>query len=79
MEYLAKVYYGSELPERWKDFAFNEDHAFIVINYNDGSSEIYSEYMEPEDTRFCRDLAWIVPELHKAYKNGFEAGQKAKK
>ncbi len=38
--------------------------SYIIIEDVDGK-RIYSDAMEPEDSRFFRDLDWIIDELNK--------------
>lgn len=44
--------------------AGKEYASYLVIEDKDGR-RVYSDAMEPEDARFCRDLSWIVTELKK--------------
>lgn len=40
--------------------------SYLLIEDEDGR-RVYSDAMEPEDCRFCRDLAWIKKELDLAH------------
>ena len=46
----------------------------LTITNEEGSWE-YTDRMEPEDARFCRDLSWIREELDCAYELGYRHGK----
>lgn len=45
--------------------AGKENASYLKVTFKDGTTEIFSDAMEPEDVRFCRDLSWIAPLLKK--------------
>lgn len=52
-----------------------ENASYLRIIFPDGTKQIESDAMEPEDARFSRDLEWIKGTLNKT----FAAGQSTPK
>lgn len=44
--------------------------SYLVIWHHGHIIGVYSDAMEIEDARFCRDLDWIQDEIKKAYELG---------
>lgn len=53
-----------------------ENADYIRIIHNGETVGLYSDAMEPEDAKFCRDLDWIIPALKLCYKLGMKKGAK---
>lgn len=56
--------------EEQEDFYDDGYRKYLVITWDDGKREIYTDGMEPEDATFGRDLAWIPSLIERAYKKG---------
>ncbi len=65
---IVEIEYGEN---KYGDF-----YGELVICYNGEEILRESDIMEPEDTKFCRDLQWIKPAIERAYKLGQEDGYK---
>jgi len=60
-----------ELKEEYKHFTY---HYFLMVYHNGELIFKESDYMEPEDAIFYRDLSWIPDIIKKAYKLGVKDG-----
>ncbi len=47
-----------------------EDANYLRVTWEDGTTETFSDAMEPEDALFTRDLSWISDLVVKAYNVG---------
>ena len=55
------------------DNGMGKDYAYYMrVTWDDGTTECFSDSMEPEDALFVRDLAWIPTLVHRAYRKGIE-------
>ncbi len=68
-----------ELPDEFKKTVSNngsgaEWAGYLIVSYNDKVIKVFSDAMEPEDAKFCRDLKWIKELIEEAYKIGLSEG-----
>jgi hypothetical protein len=68
-----------DLPEEEKDNqpdngSGKEYASYLKVEIPGKSPVYYSDAMEPEDTRFYRDLSWVKDALLAAYQAGKESG-----
>lgn len=65
-----------ELPEESElfiDKAYDTDYTtYLLVYHNDKLVRCESDSMEPEDTVFYRDLAWVSSAIIEAYHMGQE-------
>ena len=83
---VERLHY-TELPD-WAKIAANyesncgsgrEYATYLLLFNNEGSFiEMFSDAMEPEDTRFSRNLSWIQDAILEAYQRGREDADKYK-
>lgn len=65
-----------EQRDKVPDNGYGKEEAnYLKIVHNYKTVGIYSDAMEPEDTRFTRDLIWIQGVVEWAYELGFKDGK----
>ena len=69
----TRVVSFNDLPKEVKEkYGDDENDNFLLVYYDGKLISSESDFMEPEDTTFCRDLKWIEPLLHKVYTLGVQ-------
>ena len=73
-----KVAMYEDLPEDVREYQPNngcgrEWASYLIIEWSDGSIQIESDAMEPEDVKFYRDLSWIKSTIERLQKEASEA------
>jgi len=72
MDISIKKY--SELTSQQQTAFYDDNDLYLVIEWDDGTVQIESDGMEPEDVRFCRDLSWVKEAIARAYGEGIVRG-----
>jgi hypothetical protein len=74
--------YDKKIPDQHKKhieepYSKYDFYSWLVVEWDDGSVEVYDDKMEPEDAMFNRDLNWIISLVQKAYAKGKEAKEQS--
>lgn len=72
VESLTYEQLTEEEQEQVPDNGAGKELAHYIRITNDYRTAVYSDAMEPEDTKFTRDLAWVQKEIEQAYAMGLE-------
>ena len=65
-----EVVYAQELPDEMKsafDVEADDCSTFMIVTHNEECIIVVTDYMEPEDATFRRDLSWIPKLLNDVY------------
>lgn len=63
---------SATLKEEWK---YHKYATFLQVLHNEVEVAFHHDSMEPEDTRFYRDLSWVPSLITKAYMAGIQDGK----